>query len=142
MTSSCYTRMNTFHSSLVTFCCCFVKVWGISCEDRAVYFRQGVTSSELSGKTWKLISVPRDGDRSHSSASANSVQRWRSFSDHTQTKLIIPRAQRKRWLIRVIYIFFLTALDVSSAVRYTLSLQRVMWNRTQREDLQMEPPVL
>uniref|UniRef100_A0A3Q1JTZ3 Tectonin beta-propeller repeat-containing protein 1 n=1 Tax=Anabas testudineus TaxID=64144 RepID=A0A3Q1JTZ3_ANATE len=42
------------------------QVWGISCEDRAVYFRQGVTSSELSGKTWKLISVPRDGDRSHS----------------------------------------------------------------------------
>lgn len=50
-----------------------------------MYFRQGVTSSELSGKTWKLISVPRDGDRSHSSASANSVQRWRSFSEHTQT---------------------------------------------------------
>uniref|UniRef100_A0A7N6BID5 Tectonin beta-propeller repeat-containing protein 1 n=1 Tax=Anabas testudineus TaxID=64144 RepID=A0A7N6BID5_ANATE len=50
------------------------QVWGISCEDRAVYFRQGVTSSELSGKTWKLISVPRDGDRSHSSASAISVQ--------------------------------------------------------------------
>ncbi|KAG7226428.1 hypothetical protein INR49_013840 [Caranx melampygus] len=50
------------------------QVWGISCEDRAVYFRQGVTSSELSGKTWKVISVPRDGDRSHSSASANSLQ--------------------------------------------------------------------
>uniref|UniRef100_A0A7N9AXA1 Tectonin beta-propeller repeat-containing protein 1 n=1 Tax=Mastacembelus armatus TaxID=205130 RepID=A0A7N9AXA1_9TELE len=56
------------------------QVWGIGCEDRAVYFRQGVTSSELSGKTWKLISVPRDGDRSHSSASTNSLQRWR---DHT-----------------------------------------------------------
>ncbi|KAL7979240.1 hypothetical protein Chor_015264, partial [Crotalus horridus] len=26
------------------------KVWGISCEDRAIYFRQGVTPSELSGK--------------------------------------------------------------------------------------------
>eukprot|EP00064_Thunnus_orientalis_P003678 superscaffoldBa00000311_g3689 len=50
------------------------QVWGISCEDRAVYFRQGVTSSELSGKTWKAISVPRDGDRSHSSASVNSLQ--------------------------------------------------------------------
>uniref|UniRef100_A0A7N8XTH7 Tectonin beta-propeller repeat-containing protein 1 n=1 Tax=Mastacembelus armatus TaxID=205130 RepID=A0A7N8XTH7_9TELE len=50
------------------------QVWGIGCEDRAVYFRQGVTSSELSGKTWKLISVPRDGDRSHSSASTNSLQ--------------------------------------------------------------------
>ncbi|KAF7663767.1 hypothetical protein LDENG_00201350 [Lucifuga dentata] len=50
------------------------QVWGIGGEDRAVYYRQGVTSSELSGKTWKAISVPRDGDRSHSSASANSLQ--------------------------------------------------------------------
>ncbi|XP_017274045.1 tectonin beta-propeller repeat-containing protein 1 [Kryptolebias marmoratus] len=50
------------------------QVWAIGCEDRAVYFRQGVTSSELSGKTWKAISVPRDGERSHSSASANSIQ--------------------------------------------------------------------
>ncbi|XP_041830326.1 tectonin beta-propeller repeat-containing protein 1 [Melanotaenia boesemani] len=50
------------------------QVWAISYEDRAMYFRQGVTSSELSGKTWKVITVPRDGDRSHSSASATSLQ--------------------------------------------------------------------
>ncbi|XP_034425724.1 tectonin beta-propeller repeat-containing protein 1 isoform X1 [Hippoglossus hippoglossus] len=50
------------------------QVWGISCDDRAVHFRQGVTSSELNGKTWKVINVPRDGDRSHSSASASSLQ--------------------------------------------------------------------
>uniref|UniRef100_A0A3Q3F101 Tectonin beta-propeller repeat-containing protein 1 n=1 Tax=Labrus bergylta TaxID=56723 RepID=A0A3Q3F101_9LABR len=50
------------------------QVLAISCEDRAVCFRQGVTSSELSGKTWRVINVPRDGDRSHSSASASSLQ--------------------------------------------------------------------
>uniref|UniRef100_A0A8B9HW92 Tectonin beta-propeller repeat-containing protein 1 n=1 Tax=Astyanax mexicanus TaxID=7994 RepID=A0A8B9HW92_ASTMX len=50
------------------------QVWGISCEDRAVYFRQGVTVSELSGKAWKAVSVPRDNERSHSSASASSLQ--------------------------------------------------------------------
>ncbi|XP_037546678.1 tectonin beta-propeller repeat-containing protein 1 isoform X1 [Nematolebias whitei] len=50
------------------------QVWAIGCEDRVVYFRQGVTPNELSGKTWKAISVPRDGERSHSSASANSEQ--------------------------------------------------------------------
>ncbi|XP_070707337.1 tectonin beta-propeller repeat-containing protein 1 isoform X1 [Pempheris klunzingeri] len=50
------------------------QVFAVNCEDRAVYFRQGVTCSELSGKTWKAVSVPRDGDRSHSSASANSLQ--------------------------------------------------------------------
>ncbi|XP_049320791.1 tectonin beta-propeller repeat-containing protein 1 isoform X2 [Astyanax mexicanus] len=50
------------------------QVWGISCEERAVYFRQGVTVSELSGKAWKAVSVPRDNERSHSSASASSLQ--------------------------------------------------------------------
>lgn len=55
--------------------CCFVQVFAISCEDRAVCFRQSVTASELSGKTWKAICVPRDVDRSHSSASTNSLQR-------------------------------------------------------------------
>ncbi|XP_056627242.1 tectonin beta-propeller repeat-containing protein 1 [Triplophysa dalaica] len=50
------------------------QVWAIGFEDRAVYFRQGVTASELSGKTWRVVSVSRDSDRSHSSASANSLQ--------------------------------------------------------------------
>ncbi|RXM32905.1 Tectonin beta-propeller repeat-containing protein 1 [Acipenser ruthenus] len=48
------------------------QVWGISCEDRAVYIRQGVTCSELSGKTWRAITVARDDDRSRS-GSANSL---------------------------------------------------------------------
>lgn len=56
------------------------QVWGIGFEDRAVYFRQGVTVSELSGKAWKVVSVPRDSDRSHSSASASSLQRLVCFS--------------------------------------------------------------
>lgn len=68
------TRVQTSLWQSLLHCC--VKVWGISSEDRGVYFRQGVTSSELSGKTWKAISVPRDRDRSHSSASASSLQRW------------------------------------------------------------------
>ncbi|XP_077958697.1 tectonin beta-propeller repeat-containing protein 1 isoform X2 [Gasterosteus aculeatus] len=46
------------------------QVFAVGREDRAVYFRQGVTSSELSGKTWRAVTVPRDGDRSHSSASS------------------------------------------------------------------------
>ncbi|KAM8889643.1 tectonin beta-propeller repeat-containing protein 1 [Synchiropus picturatus] len=50
------------------------QIWGISNEDRAVYFRQGVTSSELSGKTWRAIVVPRDRDRALSSGSASSLQ--------------------------------------------------------------------
>lgn len=46
-----------------------VQVWGISCMDRALYFRQGVTQSELSGKTWKVIVAGREGDRSLSGSS-------------------------------------------------------------------------
>ena len=46
-----------------------VQVWGIGCVDRALYFRQGVTQSELSGKTWKVIVAGREGDRSLSGSS-------------------------------------------------------------------------
>lgn len=46
-----------------------MQVWGISCMDRALYFRQGVTQSELSGKTWKVIVAGREGDRSLSGSS-------------------------------------------------------------------------
>ncbi|XP_066432487.1 tectonin beta-propeller repeat-containing protein 1 isoform X2 [Eleutherodactylus coqui] len=42
------------------------QIWGIGYEDRAVYFRQGVTPSELSGKMWKAILVSRESDRSNS----------------------------------------------------------------------------
>ncbi|XP_070636305.1 tectonin beta-propeller repeat-containing protein 1 isoform X1 [Bos indicus] len=45
------------------------QVWGIGCVDRALYFRQGVTQSELSGKTWKVIIAGREGDRSLSGSS-------------------------------------------------------------------------
>ncbi|XP_036859618.1 tectonin beta-propeller repeat-containing protein 1 isoform X3 [Manis javanica] len=47
------------------------QVWGIGCEDRAVYFRQGVTPSELSGKTWRAIIASRECDRSHSGSSSS-----------------------------------------------------------------------
>ncbi|XP_076856381.1 LOW QUALITY PROTEIN: tectonin beta-propeller repeat-containing protein 1 [Brachyhypopomus gauderio] len=46
------------------------QVWAISCEERAVCFRQGVTASELSGKAWKTVTTARDGERSQSSASS------------------------------------------------------------------------
>lgn len=47
------------------------QVWGISCEDRAMHFRQGVTPSELSGKTWKAIVASRECDRSYSGSSSS-----------------------------------------------------------------------
>lgn len=69
-----YFHLKALRIQCVWFCF-FAQVWAIGFEDRAVYFRQGVTASELSGKTWRVVSVSRDSDRSHSSASANSLQR-------------------------------------------------------------------
>lgn len=47
------------------------QVWGIGYEDRTVYFRQGITPSELSGKMWKAIVASRVCDRSHSGSSSS-----------------------------------------------------------------------
>ncbi|KAJ3608001.1 hypothetical protein NHX12_025052 [Muraenolepis orangiensis] len=49
------------------------QVWALGSEERAVFQRQGVTASELSGKAWRAVSVPRDTERSHSSASTSSL---------------------------------------------------------------------
>ncbi|XP_035292766.1 tectonin beta-propeller repeat-containing protein 1 isoform X4 [Cricetulus griseus] len=60
------------------------QVWGISCEDRAVYFRQGVTPTELSGKTWKAIIVGRESDRSHSGSSSSLLSAGCFFGDEVR----------------------------------------------------------
>ncbi|XP_077879840.1 tectonin beta-propeller repeat-containing protein 1 isoform X3 [Ictidomys tridecemlineatus] len=60
------------------------QVWGISCEDRAVYFRQGVTPSELSGKTWKAIVATRECDRSHSGSSSSLLSAGCFFGDEVR----------------------------------------------------------
>nr|XP_055249161.1 tectonin beta-propeller repeat-containing protein 1 isoform X4 [Gorilla gorilla gorilla] len=60
------------------------QVWGIGCEDRAVYFRQGVTPSELSGKTWKAIAAARECDRSHSGSSSSLLSAGCFFSDEVR----------------------------------------------------------
>uniref|UniRef100_A0A4W3H8R3 Tectonin beta-propeller repeat-containing protein 1 n=1 Tax=Callorhinchus milii TaxID=7868 RepID=A0A4W3H8R3_CALMI len=49
------------------------QVWGIGYEDRTIYFRQGITPTEYSGKTWKPIVVNRETDRASHAGSANSL---------------------------------------------------------------------
>uniref|UniRef100_A0A8C5KIV7 Tectonin beta-propeller repeat-containing protein 1 n=1 Tax=Jaculus jaculus TaxID=51337 RepID=A0A8C5KIV7_JACJA len=60
------------------------QVWGVGCEDRAVYFRQGVTPSELSGKTWKAIVAGRENDRSHSGSSMSLLSAGCFFGDEVR----------------------------------------------------------
>ncbi|XP_053412667.1 tectonin beta-propeller repeat-containing protein 1 isoform X4 [Nycticebus coucang] len=60
------------------------QVWGIGCEDRAIYFRQGVTPSELSGKTWKAIVAARECDRSYSGSSSSLLSAGCFFGDEVR----------------------------------------------------------
>ncbi|NWI51073.1 TCPR1 protein, partial [Calyptomena viridis] len=62
------------------------QVWGIGCDDRAIYFRQGVTPSELSGKTWKAIVCGRESDRSQSGSSTSLLSAGCFFTDDVQTQ--------------------------------------------------------
>lgn len=45
------------------------QVWGIGSEDRCLYFRGGVSSSELTGKTWRQVQAPMQLSRASSTAS-------------------------------------------------------------------------
>ncbi|XP_029414961.1 tectonin beta-propeller repeat-containing protein 1 isoform X2 [Nannospalax galili] len=60
------------------------QVWGIGNEDRTVYFRQGVTPSELSGKTWKAIVMSRESDRSYSGSSSSLLSAGCFFGDEVR----------------------------------------------------------
>ncbi|XP_062946913.1 tectonin beta-propeller repeat-containing protein 1 isoform X3 [Cynocephalus volans] len=61
------------------------QVWGIGCEDRAMYFRQGVTPSELSGKTWKAIVAGRESDQSHCGSSSSLLSAGCFFGDEVRS---------------------------------------------------------
>ncbi|EPQ15900.1 Tectonin beta-propeller repeat-containing protein 1 [Myotis brandtii] len=60
------------------------QVWGIGYEDWAVYFRQGITPSELSGKMWKAIVASRVCDRSHSGSSSSLLSAGCFFGDEVR----------------------------------------------------------
>ena len=51
------------------------KVWAIGAEDRCLYYRTGITRSELTGKKWKMINVPLQLSRASSNASLTSSNR-------------------------------------------------------------------
>ncbi|KAK0160372.1 hypothetical protein PV328_007788 [Microctonus aethiopoides] len=47
-------------------------VWAIGYEDRCLYYRTGITRSELTGKKWRLINVPLQSSRTSSNVSLSS----------------------------------------------------------------------
>ncbi|XP_014203430.1 tectonin beta-propeller repeat-containing protein [Copidosoma floridanum] len=48
------------------------QVWAIGHEDRCLYYRTGITRSELTGKKWKAINAPFQLSRASSNASLSS----------------------------------------------------------------------
>ncbi|KAK1121372.1 hypothetical protein K0M31_010666 [Melipona bicolor] len=51
------------------------QVWAIGHEDRCLYYRSGITQSELTGKKWRLINAPLQLSRASSNASLSSSNR-------------------------------------------------------------------
>ncbi|XP_076684983.1 tectonin beta-propeller repeat-containing peroxin 23 isoform X2 [Andrena cerasifolii] len=51
------------------------QVWAIGHEDRCLYYRNGITRSELTGKKWRLINAPLQLSRASSNASLSSTNR-------------------------------------------------------------------
>ncbi|KAK0174364.1 hypothetical protein PV327_010141 [Microctonus hyperodae] len=47
-------------------------VWAIGYEDRCLYYRTGISRSELTGKKWRLINVPLQSSRTSSNISVSS----------------------------------------------------------------------
>lgn len=78
------------------------QVWGISSEDTLVMVRTGVTPSELTGRTWKPVSLPistretpsPSGDRSSSVSPQSSLSLGKASSapDNTNTPDSVEKA--------------------------------------------------
>ncbi|XP_015595651.1 tectonin beta-propeller repeat-containing protein [Cephus cinctus] len=51
------------------------QVWAIGHDDRCLYYRTGITRSELTGKKWRLINAPLQLSRASSNASLSSSNR-------------------------------------------------------------------
>lgn len=45
------------------------QVWGVGADDRAVYFRTGVSVTDRTGKRWRMLHAPLQVSRASSSAS-------------------------------------------------------------------------
>ncbi|XP_036682138.1 tectonin beta-propeller repeat-containing protein 1 isoform X4 [Balaenoptera musculus] len=60
------------------------QVWGIGWTDRALYFRHGVTQSELSGKTWKAIVAGRECDGSRAGSLSSLLSAGCFFGDEVR----------------------------------------------------------
>lgn len=67
--------LSSFLLVLPRICHVQQKVWAIGHDDRCLYYRTGITRSELTGKKWRLINAPLQLSRASSNASLSSSNR-------------------------------------------------------------------
>lgn len=56
------------------------QVWGVGADDRAVYFRTGVSVEDRTGKRWRMLHAPLQVSRASSNASLGRDKLHRSFN--------------------------------------------------------------
>ncbi|KAF5287072.1 hypothetical protein FQA39_LY16057 [Lamprigera yunnana] len=60
------------------------QVWGVGADDRAIYFRMGVTMGDLTGKRWRALHAPQQVSRANSNASLHRDKFHRSCNSLNQ----------------------------------------------------------
>lgn len=86
---------------------CLFKVWAVGAEDRGIYFRTGVTASELTGKKWRMVHAAMQLSRASSNASLISNQ------SHRHSLTGVNREKHRSWtaLVRTYFIVFSSKFD-------------------------------
>ncbi|KAJ8680209.1 hypothetical protein QAD02_015996 [Eretmocerus hayati] len=62
------------------------QVWAIGHDDRCLYYRSGITRSELTGKKWRAINAPFQLSRASSNASLQSMNRLSMYGSSLQNR--------------------------------------------------------
>ncbi|KAF2895160.1 hypothetical protein ILUMI_11013 [Ignelater luminosus] len=60
------------------------QVWAVGADDRAIYFRTGVSTADLTGKRWRALHAPLQVSRTSSNASLNRDKFHRSCNSLNQ----------------------------------------------------------
>ncbi|KAK4880363.1 hypothetical protein RN001_008509 [Aquatica leii] len=60
------------------------QVWAVGADDRAIYYRMGVTMGDLTGKRWRALHAPQQVSRASSNASLNRDKFHRSCNSLNQ----------------------------------------------------------
>lgn len=95
-----------------------LKVWAIGHDDRCLYYRTGITRSELTGKRWKLMNAPLQLSRASSNASLSSSNRHSTCGTPQQ-----QRHQSWSSLVKACSLYYLSRSKILNDIDFEPSLQ-------------------